>query len=83
MSSVLFSTIVAVVEVDVDRQHVPIVDFREFSELDARNQGPLAKIHAQRRDTEVGMDVGYHLGGFLSISCVVVGNGFCNSVVCF
>ena len=45
MSSLLFSAIVAVVEVKVDRRHVPKVDFREFQELKAQNDGSLAKEH--------------------------------------
>ena len=45
MSSLLFSTIVAVVEVEVDRRHGPIVDFLQFQELKAQNDGSLANAH--------------------------------------
>ena len=45
MSSLLFSTIVAVVEVEVDRRHGLIVDFLQFQELKAQNDGSLANAH--------------------------------------
>ena len=45
MPSLLFFPIVALVEAEADRQHVPNVDFREFHELEAQKEGSLAKIH--------------------------------------
>lgn len=41
-TSLLFSSIVAVVEVEVDRQQAPKVDFRQFQEFEVRNEGPRA-----------------------------------------
>ena len=49
--------------------------------MDARNQGPLAKIYTQRRDTEVGMVVAYHLGDRLGTSCVGLGEIVKNGTV--
>ena len=69
MSSLLFSAIVAVVEVKVDRRHVPKVDFREFQELKAQNDDSQAKSHIQRRCSEAGMVVACHLGGRLGMEC--------------
>ena len=40
-----------------------IIEFREFWECEAQIEGSLTKIHIQRRDTEAGMLVAYHLGG--------------------
>ena len=63
--SLLFSTIVALVEVEVDRQHVLIVDFHEFQGIEARNEVSFAKIYVERRCTEADMVVAYHVGGRL------------------
>ena len=52
-------------EVETGRQHAPKVDFREFQEFEARNEGPRAKPHTRIRDTEAGTVVIYHLGGRL------------------
>ena len=62
MPSLLFCAIVAVVEVETGRQHAPKVDFREFQEFEARNEGSRANPHTWRRDTEVGMVGAHHLG---------------------
>ena len=58
-SSHIFA-IVAVVEVEVGRQHVPKVDFREFWECEFQNNASCAKAHIQRRDPEVGMVFVFH-----------------------
>ena len=44
---------------------MPKVDFREFQDVEARNEGPQAKSYTQRRCTEVGMMFAYHLDGRL------------------
>ena len=46
---------------------MPKVEFRDFQEQEARNKAFLAKLYTQRRDTEVGMVVAYHLGDRLGI----------------
>ena len=63
-SSHIFA-IVAVVEVEVGRQHMPMVDFREFQECEVQNNASCAKAHIQRRDSEVGMVFVFHLVGRL------------------
>ena len=42
---------------------MPKVDFRQFQKSETQNDDSLDKIHIQRRYDEVGMVVGYHLGG--------------------
>ena len=42
-ASLLFSTIVAVVEVEVGRRQVPKVEFFQYKEWEAQNKGSLAK----------------------------------------
>ena len=56
-------------EVEVGRRHVPNVDFHEFQEIKAPNEGPQAKSHIQRRHDELGMVVARHLGGRLGMDC--------------
>ena len=51
------------------------VDFREFQEIEARNEGPQAKSHIQRICTEVGMMVACRLGGHWQHGLWVVGVG--------
>ena len=64
MSSLLFCAIVAVVEVEVGRRLLLIIDFREF-QSEPQNGGSLAKMLVRRRDSEVGMVIEYHLGDHL------------------
>ena len=68
MSSLLFLAIVAVEEVEVDRQHVPKVDFGEFHELEAQTKVPWGKGHTWRRDNVVGLVFEYRVGGRLGTS---------------
>ena len=65
-SSSHFCTIVAVEEGEVGRRHVPIIDFRQFPEWEARNNDSCGNSYIRRRDTEVCMVFEYHLGGLLA-----------------
>ena len=65
MSSLLFCAIVAVVEVEVGRRMLLLIDFREFQGCELQNGGSLAKMLVRRRDSEVGMVIEYHLGDHL------------------
>lgn len=68
MPSLLFVSIVAgVEEVEIGRWHVLKIDFRQFQELEAQNDGSRATAHMQRRFTEAGMVVACHLGGLLDV----------------
>ena len=67
--SLLFCAIVAVGEVEVDQQHLPEVDLREFWEWEAKNETPPAKINIQRRDSESRTVLAHHLGGPLGTAC--------------
>ena len=57
-------------EVEVGRQHVPKVDFRQFWEWEAKNGAPPpAKMHMQRRNSESTTVLAHHLGGPLGAAC--------------
>ena len=54
---------------------MPKVDFREFQEIEARNECLQAESHIQRRYSEVEKLVAYHLGGRLGhITLLGMGN---------
>ena len=60
-SSPYFCAIVAVIEVDFGRWHLPILDFREFQKCEAQSKASQAKLCIRGRNAEVDMFAALHL----------------------